>query len=122
MSDKTKIEVINRLRGIAIGVATTAMSLSISPVNAQENTVKNNNINNNITLTEDVHSSVNDSATVDFMEALDSVDTNAYNSNLDNTKIGKLESVKKKTSRFAGIVKPLKRILARKRKKDWGQN
>ena len=41
---------------------------------------------------------------------------------IDNTKIGKLESVKKKTSRFAGIVKPLKRILARKRKKDWGQN
>ena len=35
---------------------------------------------------------------------------------IDSTKIGKLDSVKKKTSRFAGIVKPLKRILRRKRK------
>ena len=37
---------------------------------------------------------------------------------IDNTRIGKLDSVKKKTSRFAGIVKPLKKIMARKRKKD----
>lgn len=37
---------------------------------------------------------------------------------IDNTRIGKLDSVKKKTSRFAGVVKPLKKILARKKKRD----
>lgn len=35
---------------------------------------------------------------------------------IDSTRIGKLDSVKKKTSRFAGIVKPLKRILRRNKK------
>jgi hypothetical protein len=39
---------------------------------------------------------------------------------VESTRIGKLEPVRKKTSRFAGVVKPLKKLLRRDKKKSGG--
>lgn len=88
MSDNSLKNRLQQLRGVAVGVAATVV-LSPAPVNAQENTVQNNDVNsNNITLNEqEVKHHMDASATIGFMEAKDSLeinhDTNVLSVNQD---------------------------------------
>lgn len=94
MSDKDKIETINKLRGVTIGLAAT-VSLSPAPVNAQEQThINNETSSNKITLTaQPTEASIDTTNTIDFMEAAASVEQNAPQINMDNAQIGNLNYI-----------------------------